>query len=274
MKVKVHDQMLYIDEHLKNQLDKVKRRVNQKDEDYFFAVDGEEGSGKSVFAMQIACYLDPTFCLERVVFTPEAFQNAIVSASLGQVVLFDEAFRGLSSRGALSQVNKLLVQLMMECRAKNLMVLVVMPTFFLLDKYVALWRAKGLFHIYRNKGLRGYWMYFNKKKKRVLYPVGMKNYYSYAYPKSNFKGRFANNYLLDEDDYRRKKKSALEESFTHKPSERFQDQRNLLLWYLNRQLGVSTTKISSEVGRYGWKIGQPSVVKAIGRFEKEKLDEL
>lgn len=269
MKVECHGQSLYIDEHLKTEFDRIKEKVSEEDRDYFFVVDGKEGSGKSVVALQWACYLDPTFNLERVVFTPEDFKDAIIKAKKGQVVVFDEAFRGLSSRASLTQMNKLLIQLMMECRQKNLIVFIVMPTFFLLEKYVALFRAKGLFHIYENDGKRGFWMFFNTKKKKILYHLGKKNYYSYAQPRSSFKGRFVKNYLIDEQAYREKKTKALQDSFTHKPSERYKDQRNLLLWYLNRKMKVSTTKIAAEMSEFGWKVGQPAIVKAIRRYEIE-----
>jgi len=65
----------------------------------------------------------------------------------GQCIIFDEAFTGLSSRGALSGINKALVGLMMQMRQKNLFVIMVLPTFFMLDKYAAIFRAKALIHV-------------------------------------------------------------------------------------------------------------------------------
>lgn len=263
------DQRYMVDGVLAKELLKIRKRVTMKDEDYFFVVDGEEGGGKSVLAMQLAFLVDPTFTLSRVVFTPEDFKEAILSADKGQAIVFDEAFRGLSSKGAMSQVNKLLIELMMECRQKNLIVFVVMPTFFMLERYVALWRAKGLFHVYRKKGLRGYWMFFNKQKKKMLYIRGRNKFFSYAWPKSSFHGRFTNHYTLDEEAYRKKKADSLQSGSSHAPSERFHDQRNLLLWYLNKRVGLSTTKIASEMSGLGWSIQQPAVVKAMAKARKE-----
>jgi len=256
----------YIDEHLASELDKVKERVNEKDEDYFVAIDGEEGGGKSVLTMQLAMYVDPSFGLDRVVFTSKDFQDAVLKASKGQAIVFDEAFRGLSSRGALTEINKLLVGLMMECRQKNLIIFIVMPSFFLLDKYVALWRAKVLLHVYRRQTKRGFWVCFNKKKKKLLYLKGGKTY-DYSWPKSDFKGRFLEQYVLDEKAYRLKKAEALQATNRQTKAELFLEERNALLWYLNRKMGMSTYEISEACESIGWEIAQSSISEAIVKKE-------
>lgn len=257
----------YIDGKLRKQLDKVKKKVEQKDEDFFFSVDGGEGSGKSVLTMQLAKYLDPTFCLDRLVFDPNQFREAIINAKKGQAVVFDEAFRGLSSRGALTEINKLLVALMMECRQKNLYVFVVMPSFFLLDKYVALWRAKGLFHVYRRQGKRGFWVFFNQKKKKILYLKG-KATYSYDQPRSTFRGRFLNQYTIDEKEYREKKKKALLSIEKSLSTKKISLERDLLYWYLNRNEEKSIPQIKQHLEDLGVKIGKSTIGDAIKRAEK------
>jgi len=258
----------YIDGRLDRSLDKIVRRVKTKDEDTFIAVDGSEGGGKSVLAFQLAKKCDPSFDLSRVVFTPKRFQEVILAARKGEAVVFDEAFRGLSSRGALSEVNKLLVGLMMECRQKNLIVIVVMPTFFLLDKYVALWRASFLIHVYRKGGKRGFWMLFNSKKKKLLYLKG-KATYSYSWPKTGFRGRFYNQYTIDEKAYRKKKKLALEATNRSTRAENFMEQRNTLLWLVNREWGLSTHEISKRLKPYGVSLAYNSIAEAVVKRERE-----
>lgn len=185
------------------------RKVIQKDWDMLFTVDGNEGSGKSVFAMQIAKYCDPSFNLERVVFTPSELRKAIINAEKYQAVLYDEAYTGLSSRATMSLINRTLISMLAEIRQRNLFVFVVMPCFFDLDKYVALWRSRGLFHVYTGKAFeRGYFAFYNIDKKKDLYING-KKFYSYANPKPNFIGRFTNAYVVDEIAYRKKKKDSL-----------------------------------------------------------------
>lgn len=264
--VDIEGKHFYIDETASHGFDKVRTRVRQKDEDYFFIIDGPEGSGKSVIVMQFAKYADHSFNLDRVVFTAKDFQEAILKATKGQAIVFDEAFRGLSSRAALSEVNRLLVALMMECRQKNLIVFLVLPTFFLLDKYAAMWRSHGLFHVYRKNGKRGFWVYFNRKKKNLLYLKGHANY-SYAFPKSSFKGQFFDHYVVDEKEYREKKGLAFNSTTRVTKAESFLEQRNLLLWYINRECGLSTTEISKKMSEYGWNIKQSSVSEGITKKE-------
>lgn len=256
----------YVDDKLLKQLDKIKKRVQERDEDYFWAVDGEEGSGKSTFVMQLAKYVDPSFDLSRVVFTANDLQRVIVGASKGQAVVFDEAFRGLSSRAALGEMNRMLVQLMMECRQRNLFVFVVLPTFFLLDRYVALWRAKGLFHVYRRKDQRGFWMYFNKKKKKMLYLMGHKTM-SYGKPRTEFRGRFFNQYVVDEEEYREMKSKAFKSSIKKLKSEELLQQRNILLFYAVRKMGMTTYELSDELAKLGWKIKQNTISEIVNLEE-------
>lgn len=195
----------YLDGYLKTNLDTAKA-VIKKDWDMIFSVDGYEGSGKSVFAMQVGYYLDPTLNLDRVVFTPRDFQKAVLSAEKYQTIIYDEAYTGLSSRAAMSLVNRTLVKMLAEIRQKNLFVLIVMPTFFDLDKYVALWRSRALFHVYTGDNFeRGYFAFYNIDQKKQLYIQG-KKFYSYGGVKPNFYGRFVSHYPLDEAKYRLKKK--------------------------------------------------------------------
>lgn len=257
----------YIDKRLSLGLDRVIKRVKNKDEDFFWAIDGEEGSGKSVLAFQLAKYVDPSFSVERIVFNSKEFQEAVLKADKGQAIVFDEAFRGLSSRGALTEVNKLLIALIMECRQKNLFVFVVMPSFFLLDKYVALHRAKGLFHVYRKGEKRGYWVYFNKRKKTLLYLKGH-NTYSYGFPKSSFKGRFLDQYAVTEADYKTKKRAAFMQVDRMTRQERGIEHRNLLFWILNRKLNFSTRDIEKLMEEYGVSMAHSNIVESIQKQDE------
>ncbi|KKM04547.1 hypothetical protein LCGC14_1763090 [marine sediment metagenome] len=166
-------------------------------------------SGKSVFAMQCAYFCDPTLNLNRVAFTSKEFTDVITKAKKHEAVVYDEAYTGLSSRATMSVINRALVSMLAEIRQKNLFVFIVMPTFFDLDKYVALWRSRALFHVYVTKGFqRGYFRFYSMERKKILFVLG-KKYYNYSKPKDNFHGRFTNNYVLDEVKYRAKKRKSL-----------------------------------------------------------------
>lgn len=204
MKVQVGERNFYIDGFLKNNLDIAIKEI-KNDWDMIFLYDGAEGAGKSVKAMQDAYYVDPTFNIDRVAFTPNQFRKAIFTAEKYNAIQYDEAYSGLSSRATMSLINRTLVSMLTEIRERNLFIMVVLPCFFDVDKYVALWRSRILIHIYTHEGFkRGFFSFYNAEKKKQLYLLG-KKFYSYSKPDSNFIGRFTNYYTIDEKEYRRRK---------------------------------------------------------------------
>lgn len=201
------EKRLVQDGYVRNVFDKVKTVV-KKDWDMVFIVDGMEGAGKSVFAQQCAKYVDDTLTIDRICFTPEEFIKAINSSSKHQAIIYDEAYGGMSSRAAMSEVNKMLMGVLAEIRQKNLFVFLILPSFFELDKYAAIHRSRGLFHVYTKDWERGYVAFFNYERKKTLYVFG-KKFYNYNKPKSNFRARFNKGYHVDEEAYRQKKLDAL-----------------------------------------------------------------
>lgn len=198
----------YMDGYLKSNWD-IAKEVIHKDWDMIFCYDGYEGSGKSVKAMQDAYYCDPTLTNERITFTPFQFKKGVMAADKYQSVVYDEAYTGLSSRATMSMINRTLVSMLAEIRQKNLFIFVVMPCFFDLDKYVALWRSRALIHIYTmGKMERGYFSFYNVDKKKDLYIFG-KKFYQYTKVMPNFRGRFTNHYTVDEKIYKENKKNSL-----------------------------------------------------------------
>lgn len=205
--VKVTKQEYYMDGIKKDNLDKANTAI-KNDWDMLFIYDGIEGSGKSVCCMQDAYFCDETLTIDRITFTPKEFRKAIMNAKKYQAVVYDEAYTGLSSRATMSMINRTLISMLAEIRQRNLFVFVVMPTFFDLDKYVALWRSRALIHIYTHGFKRGYFMFYNAQKKKDLYING-KKYYNYNKPEANFIGRFVNHYPINETEYKEKKRKSL-----------------------------------------------------------------
>ena len=204
------DHEYYMDGYMKENLDLAKK-VIKDDWDMVFIYDGMEGSGKSVKAMQDAFYCDPDLnLLDRYAFTPTEFKRAVLSAKKYQAVVYDEAHSGLNARAAMTTINRTLVSMLTEIRQKNLFVFVILPTFFDLDRYVALWRSRALIHIYTAQNMqRGYFSFYNANNKKMLYIKG-KKLYKYGVQKPNFIGRFSSHYPLDEAEYRRRKLAALQ----------------------------------------------------------------
>lgn len=222
----------YIAPPIKQMLDKARYQVINSDWDRVYLVDGQEGSGKSLLGLQLAYYLDPTLTLDRVTFSGDEFSRAVSNAKKHQAIIFDEAFNGLSSSGASSKLNKLIVGKLMECRQKNLFIIIILPTLFLLQKYAAVFRSKSLFHVYvTKKGVRGYYRVYNMKNKKILYLNGQK-FYSYKTPILRKSYRFYGKYPIDEEQYRKKKL----ESLHHEYHEEKVDRRTLLAGHLIKML--------------------------------------
>ena len=179
-----------------NSLEKLKKRNSDKN----YIIDGRERVGKSLFAIQQMGVIEPeifndteTF-LSRICFTAEQFNKAAREIKNG-VVLFDEAFRGLSSRAALSKVNKMIVQTLMEMGQNNNTTFIALPSIFLLDIYPAMLRSDMLFHIkedVKRRNCRTFKIY-NRADKNVIYQLGIRKGWKYSIS-SKFSGRFFNKF--------------------------------------------------------------------------------
>lgn len=188
--------------------EKVVKRINTRDKDYVMLVSGYEGSGKSTFASQMAKYVDPNFCLDRMCFSAEEFKKSIYDAAKGECVVYDEAVTGMTAGGSITKVGRLLKSLMMQMRQKNLFVIVVIPSVFELNKYAVLHRAMSLFHVWEKKN-RYCWVGYNKKDTKRIYITGKKN--NVIKVRSRFNGRFYGKMGVEAEEYKEKKAYALEE---------------------------------------------------------------
>lgn len=270
MTVNVRGESYHLDAKLKNRWDKLKNgKLAEWDEDRFYIVDGHEGSGKSLFTIQQAAYIDDTILddaggkvLPRICFDVDEFLSAVrntkSTSSRTKCVVFDEAFRGMSSKSSLSGTNKKIVEALMEVRQNNLVVFIVSPSFYLLELYPAVLRSKALFHVVKEKGTRlRNVRIFNFEKKAKLYQLGVRK--AWGYPvKTKAKVRFFNKYPGGsefESRYRKKKKDSLtgngnKEEKTHK----WKGQRNSAIKALYES-GKTYQEISEIMELAGTKIG-------------------
>lgn len=268
----------YMHDRLKRNLqEKIIPALNKKDKDRVLVIDGPEGAGKSTFAFQIGKFVDPSLNLSRVVFTADDFRKAIYRAEKKQCVIYDEAFTGLSSRAALSKINRTLISLMMQMRQKNLFVIIVLPTIFLLDKYVAIFRTIALIHVYEVRGVRGYFRVFSRNAKKLLYLQG-KQTYSYQHKKIStpFKGRFYGVFALGDEEvekeYRKKKAYALEETETnpqHSDEARFMEQRDVLFYLIHHHKVYSYRTLATKLKEFGIDISYATIATACKKVEEQ-----
>lgn len=260
------DQEVYIDPIVKNQLDKIKTDVKKKDKDWVSVFDGEEGSGKSVLAMQVAKYLDPKFNLNNICFTSDQFIDRLKTAPKYSCILLDEAYNAANARSALTEVNRAMISVATEMRQRNLFVIFVLPTFFDLDKYFAIWRCRTLFHVYFNKetGDRGQYVIFPKTAKKMLYLTG-KKFYNYAKPRSPYPAcRFRKQYVVDEIEYRKKKADAFKKRIVSNMAKRWKGQRDAFIKELYHNKKVSSNDLVKIMLNWGMKpISQREIQKIV-----------
>lgn len=245
--VLVTDKQFYMSNLLKQNLDFAKQAV-EKDDDFVILIDGRERAGKSVLAQQIAYYLDPNFNVDNICFRVDDWQERVRNAEKYSCIVWDEAFRGLSKRQALSTINRKVVQTMMEMGQNNLYIILVLPTFFEIDKYVALHRCKCLVHVHRDRNYRrGFYKFYNFNKMKTMYILGKKEY-KYC-QKCDFPDTFTNAYTVDEDAYREKKIVELQkdEDQIFESVPRAIQQRNILLDYFNKKFYNNLSKMNRDV---------------------------
>ena len=268
----------FIEPWIKKRFDeKIIPDIQKRDKDCVIAIDGKEGAGKSTLGLQWCKYIDPSFNLSRVVFTPEEFRDAIYKAKKNQAIMFDEAFTGFSSRAALSGVNKTLISLMMQIRQKNLFIVIILPTVFLLDKYISLFRTRVLVHVYELKGRRGFFKVYSSKKKKQLILHKDAKMYSYGVntkKRGRFYGVFALGGKKVEEKYRKKKEDALkkaEENPMNGSAVKYREQRDILIYILRKHLNLSYKKLEELIGDYNFDISYVQIRNICARFgDKEK----
>jgi hypothetical protein len=200
----------YMDDSLISNLDIIKQAVTY-DWDMVIIVDGIERGGKSLFTQQLAYYVDPTINLDRIVFSPKEFEQACINAGKYQAIIWDEAITGANIRETMNGINISIMKMLGQIGQKNLFIFLVLPTYYDLDKYVALWRSRILFNVYvKGYNDRGYFKAY-KSRKNYMYCIYRRFYY-YPPKMADFKGRFFKCYVVDEIAYREKKLKSLQDS--------------------------------------------------------------
>ena len=209
--VQVKDKEFYLDDFLKQRLDNLKDIVYKKNWDGVFIIDGLERVGKSTLGLSCAYYLsDGNFTVKNVCADGDDAIRKIESFPDKSVLLIDEGSLIFNSRDAMKKEQKKLIKILNVVGQKNMIFIIVLPSFFDLAKSIALRRSKFLLHCYTDNSLqRGRFAYFGEDAKKILYGVGKKNYDSYEYPKRSLNelGRFTDFNPLGEEYFETKRQS-------------------------------------------------------------------
>ncbi len=213
---------VFVEKDIYNQLQVAAKAVKEADQDRVFIVDGMEGSGKSTLGMQLAYCVDHSLSLDNIVYSSKEFETKIRNLSQHSAVIFDEAFVGLSSRNALSKENKYLISALQQCRQNNLFIFLILPSYFLLEKYPAIFRSKALFHTQNDPRnvKQKYYKVYNYEMKKQLYLLG-KPLMDYRRPFIRRKYRFTPRLppTISEEEYRKKKRDALQANYAQEEGE-------------------------------------------------------
>lgn len=211
----VTDKKFHMDNDLRDLVELCIRRKEKK-WDNLLIIDGKERSGKSTLAKAICYYYayqtGKTFSVENVFFQPENLEK-FARTHRESIILWDEsALGGLSSMWWTRIQQKITLLLMMAGKYGHFYVFVI-PSFFRLNKYLAIDRSLGLLHVYSEDLIsRGAFACYNEKQKTWIYNSYKK---SEMYGKHNsFIGRFVRKNvegcIIDEEAYEKKKDMAIE----------------------------------------------------------------
>ena len=237
-----------VDRIVAEQLPEIKNQVLNRDRDKHLLIDGREGSGKSVFAMQLAKALDNDFNIDKIAFSADGFIKLIKSDKIkkGDCILLDEAFSAASARASLSQINRAMMTVATEMRQLNLFIIIVLPSLFDLDRYFAIWRCDTLFHVYFNlRGDRGSYSIYPFEEKLKLYIHGKKTYNYYACSSPYPHCTFTNQWIVDEKEYRERKAEAFRHRHISFASKRWKERAMRAIVHLQEKEGYTY----EEVGR-------------------------
>jgi len=256
---------------LRELLDGFKWAIHNKKQSAVCIVDGRSGMGKTTISFQMGGYMSENFSLDNVHFTPETFLEALTKTNKGDTLVFDEAML-LSSRSALSAINKMIVVAMSMIRSKNLFIIFNVNSIFDLDKNLALSRADLLLNCYGDSLTdKGKFIAFFKgadgrDRIKELYING-KKFYSYSNPRGNFFTTFSSEFVLNEEDYEAKKQlgvNAFLKSSKKQLSDKDKKTRDRLIEYIYKQGNLTQEEIADIAN-----LDRTTVISALKRIKSD-----
>ena len=180
-------------------------------------IDGKRRTGKSTLAKTIAYLIDPTMTIKNFVAGLEDSIQAIETIKEDSALIFDESSLNFGSKDAMKKAQNQLIKIIDVVGQKKLTLIFVLPSFFELNRTIAIIHTLFLIHVYTDEKLnRGRFAYFGTKAKKKLYEIGKKNFHSYSRPQSNFTGLFKDFQLPFEAEYIKLKQESLRQALNPK----------------------------------------------------------
>ena len=171
--------------------DKIKRNfiyrrlwndIHREEENAVILWIGNVGKGKSTQAITFCKDLDPSFGLNRIVYSVEELLQLTRTGELkkGSAILFDEiagSEEGADSRKSMSHINQILSYLTTTIRSDGYIIVYCVPLLSQIDKRERLIGVKGLFTSLRinRRTKKSYarfnWVLLSSKEAKVYYPI-------------------------------------------------------------------------------------------------------
>lgn len=214
---------------------------------------GREGSGKTTLASQICKFMDPTFNLDRVVFTPEQFLQAIDGCQPEQAIQWDEAVTGATAQGQANEISQAIVSKLTTIRRKRLKIILCFPYLHMLNKYFI---SRCLFSIYVYANAfddRGHALFYNRWKTDSLYGA-MKIKYTYSPLRatreitSSFFFKYPNMLCVPEEPYEDKKERSTRVELGSKKDAKERQRLATLIRYLAKNKILCMKEIAPILG--------------------------
>jgi len=296
-KFPVTDLKFYMDGFLRENLNEVPNfLIKSWDCVVIVSGSGKVRIGKSTIAMHIAYYLawllnenkksakldKVPFNIDNVVFSPDELKETAMKLPKNSVIVYDEGRAGLDSARAMENINKATQDFFQECGALGHIIIIVLPDFFKLQETIAIPRSLFLINCYTDKNYnRGYFSFFNEKKKELLYVIGKGKKMTiskYLSVEPNFHGKFTDYFPLDKEAYDNKKKEALKKRKKSQRDVKWHMERDTMFYILAKMFKMSNSDISKEISKMlDHKISEMTVSYGVDatrkRIEKEYYDE-
>lgn len=170
------------------------KKIQKRLWDCCICIAGFERAGKSTMGLTIGYILsDGTLTVNNIAAnTTEAIEK-LENLPDKSVLVIDEAALMLSSKDVMKKEQRQIIKILNIIGMKRMILIVIIPNFFDLNRYIAVDRSRFLIKVYSDKnGKRGRFAYWGEKRKSILYKYGKKHYDSYDHPKANFRGTFKN----------------------------------------------------------------------------------
>lgn len=271
----------YLDDNLISHLNVLIDDLEQ-DDDNLIVIYGDEGSGKSCLVSQLIYYInsiDKDFNVKKNVhYIGSEYIESCLNGVKKQKNVLDESRRTLSKMRMMSTENQEFMNFLAECRSNNQWHFIVLPSYFDVDKDVALRRLKLLIKVikYRHpitkRLIKGNFQIIDMKNKTQIKHLYERELHEIPSNMVAYEGKFTKWWGWDELEYKNKKEEEKKKYYIKTQKE---DKKSLngFIKFLNsnenelKQLIRKTLDCSSDDDNF------IKIFNNIGFFIKKKIEE-